>query len=535
MKKSISVLLAVILILSSAVGVSAYDGGLDGLIGDVGEYLYKSVPEPTFGSVGGEWAVLGLSRSELDIPGEYYENYYRRISEYTAEKNGILHKKKYTEYSRVILALSAMGKNPQNVGGYDLTEPLADFDGVVNQGINGPVWALIALDCRGYELSQKSRDTTRKTYVEYILEKQLPDGGWSMSGTESEVDITAMALVSLSNYRDDENVEKAVSDGVDFLSGVQNDNGGFSGGGEENAESCAQAATALSALGISVNDERFLKNGNSVLDAIMGFRASDGGFRHTHGAEKANQMATEQCFYALVSIWRFENGKTGLYSMSDVVFDDVTESEATGLKAKHPDVVCSEVLFREKSFSDIKNHKNQKAVEELAKRGIINGKTDELFEPDQTMTRAEFAAVVVRGLGLEKKGENKFSDVSKNDWFYDYVCVAHNYGIIKGVSEDLFNPGGTITREEAGVMTQRAAKLCGMDTDISENEARDVLAGFSDYIKISDWAFSSMAFCCRDGILSDDEVKIEPKKSAARGEIAEMLWNVLCFSRLIRE
>lgn len=531
MKKSVSALFAVILMLSSAVGVFGYNSGLDGLIKETGEYLYESVPDPTLGSIGGEWAVLGLSRSELDIPEEYYENYYRNISEYVAEKNGVLHKKKYTEYSRVILALSAIGKNPQNVGGYDLTEPLADFDSVVYQGINGPVWALIALDCKDY----KDKNATRGMYVEYILEKQLPDGGWSMSGNESDVDMTAMVLVALSKYPGDENVEKAVSDGVDFLSRVQNDNGGFSSRGEENAESCAQAATALSSLGISVNDERFLKNGNSVLDAIKSFGVSGGGFRHTHEAEAANQMATEQCFYALVSIWRFENGKTGLYSMNDVDFDIMSEGETAGLKTKHPDVMCSEILFGEKSFSDIKNHKNQKAIEELAKRGIINGKTDEIFEPDQTMTRAEFAAITVRGLGLNKKGENKFSDVSENDWFYDYVCIAYNYGIIKGVSEDMFNPSGTITREEVGVMTQRAAKLCGMDTEISENEARDILAGFSDYIKISDWAFSPLAFCYRDEILSDDDVKVEPKKAATRGEIAEMLWNVLCFSKLIRE
>ena len=122
----------------------------------------------------------------------------------------------------------------------------------------------------------------------------------------------------------------------------------------------------------------------------------------------------------------------------------------------------------------------------IAQACIIAGTSDDAFCPDDTMTRAEFAAIVVKGLGLPTKEGGRFTDVLQGDWFYNYVNTAQAYGIVTGVSEDEFHPGGTITREEAAVMVARAAKLCGMDTDVETFAARDILAGFTDYVKASD-------------------------------------------------
>ena len=106
--------------------------------------MQKTITDPIVASVGGEWTVFGLARSGLNIPKEYFEKYYANVEKTLKEKSGILHRIKYTEYDRVILALTAIGKDVKNVAGYDLTKPLADFNTLIKQGINGPI---LCTDC----------------------------------------------------------------------------------------------------------------------------------------------------------------------------------------------------------------------------------------------------------------------------------------------------------------------------------------------------------------------------------------------------
>ena len=178
------------------------------------QWLMEQIPQPTYGSVGGEWAVFGLARSGVAVPKEYFEVYGENVAAYTAEHGGVLHAKKYTEYSRVILAWTALGKDATDVGGFNLLVPLADFDQTVFQGINGPIFALLALDSGGggprgarrargggaYDIPENTAGTTQATrdgYVDYILNAELPGGGWSFAGGDAETDITAMALQAL--------------------------------------------------------------------------------------------------------------------------------------------------------------------------------------------------------------------------------------------------------------------------------------------------------------------------------------------------
>ena len=115
----------------------------------------------------------------------------------------------------------------------------------------------------------------------------------------------------------------------------------------------------------------------------------------------------------------------------------------------------------------------------------------------------------------------------ENEWYFDYINTANSYGIVNGVSENEFNPNGTITREEAAVMITRAAKLCGMNTDLDNTAVRDILAVFYDYVKAADWSVNSLAFCYDNGILTDEKVEIKPKEAVKRAEIALMLFNTL--------
>jgi hypothetical protein len=142
-KKIIPLLLALVLAASLLLPAAAADT-LRGAVEETAAYLVGAVPAPQFGSAGGEWAVLGLARGGCAVPDGYYDAYYAGLEDDVKACGGVLHEKKYTEYSRVGLALTAIGRNPADVAGYDLLRPLADFDKVVWQGPNGAIWALLA-------------------------------------------------------------------------------------------------------------------------------------------------------------------------------------------------------------------------------------------------------------------------------------------------------------------------------------------------------------------------------------------------------
>lgn len=285
-----------------------------------GEYLL-SQGVPGVGSVGGEWRALGLARAGK-ITSELSDGYYENLVSYIEENGSAkLDARKSTENSRVIIALSAIGKDATDVAGYNLLEPLADYDFVTWQGLNGPVFALIAFDTYNYEIPNSGdgvNQTTRENLINYILESQLENGGWTFFGSTADPDMTGMAIQALAPYYSkNAEVKNAVDKALDVLSASQQDNGGFASWGTVNVESCAQVLTALASLGIDADtDERFIKNGNTLVDAIMEFSVENG-FAHIKDSAY-NQMATEQAYYALVSYNRVKNGKTSLYDMSDV-------------------------------------------------------------------------------------------------------------------------------------------------------------------------------------------------------------------------
>ena len=101
-------------------------------------YMVSAVKAPEVGSIGGEWAIIGLARSGYSVPADYYDEYYTRVEKYVKNCSGVLHERKYTEYSRVILALTAIGRDPSKVAGYNLLTPLGDFEKTIWQGLTAP-------------------------------------------------------------------------------------------------------------------------------------------------------------------------------------------------------------------------------------------------------------------------------------------------------------------------------------------------------------------------------------------------------------
>ena len=293
---------------------------LDSIYKTTGDYLSK-LGTPGVGSIGGEWMVLGLARSGRAVPSRYYDNVVKHVRE-NIRSDGRLDRTKTTENARIILALTAMGKDPTNVGGYNLLDGFYNMrDCLKKQGVNAPIFALLALDSHNY--TPTHNEVTRDGLVELILSDQVKaDGGWALEGADakaSDVDMTAMAIQSLAPYYDtDPTVREAVDKALALLSSKQQAGGGFTSWGSANSESCAQVIVALTALGIDpASDSRFIKDGATVLDALCSYYVEGGGFKHTSDGT-LNGMATEQGYYALAAYYRLVNKQTSLYDMTDV-------------------------------------------------------------------------------------------------------------------------------------------------------------------------------------------------------------------------
>jgi len=257
------------------------------------------------------WPTIGLARLER----------HEGLFDYLAENEKYLQQnwsstlRKVTDLARISLAVGAAQGNPREYGGKDLIAEIYNCANIEAQGINGPIFALIALDSGGYELPATAK-WTRDKLVEIIISKQLADGGYSLDGSgKGDVDITAMAIQALAPYyRAGQPEVKAVVDkAVDYLAQVQEADGGFKSWGAKNSESVCQTIIALCAIGIDINtDSRFIKNSNTLLNDLLKFRAADGGFKHILEGN-TNNMASEQALIALAAYVRFQDKQSSLY------------------------------------------------------------------------------------------------------------------------------------------------------------------------------------------------------------------------------
>ena len=561
MRKVTAFILAFVCLLGLSVpaaGAAYTEDQIFKYIQETASKLTANVPDPEPGSVSGEWLILGLARSGAEVPEGYFAKYYAAAEKVVIEKKGQLDEVLITDNDRIILALAALGNDARDVAGYDLTKPLGDFELTCKQGLNGPIWALITLDTRDYPVPKAPAgavQATRQMYVDRILDCQLPDGGWTLrvatpEGAESarsgkievsaDPDMTAMALQALAKYRDQPDVFDAVERGLACLSLMQDKKGGYDAWGGPNCESTAQVIVALCELDMDLNHPQFIKNGFTLLDNLLSFRTSEGYFRHT-AKSGADGMATEQAMYALTAVLRRMQGKSSLYRMGDAETVALNagapaapeRQPGTGLEGKNQDVVPRTVTKPGITFGDIRNNSSKAAIEALAAREIINGKAENVFDPDNTMTRAEFCTITVKALGLTPKAGGKFKDVAAKDWFAGYVGTANTYGIVNGVSDTEFNPTGTITRQEAVVMLARAAKLCGLDTTAADSAQNDILCDYMDYRTIASWAKEAMAWGYANEILDTSALNAEPQHKVLRCEVAEMLYRMLVLANLI--
>lgn len=306
-----------------------------------GDYLYRTTPQPTFSSIGGEWVIYGLANAGYEMSDAYLAAYQKEVEKVlTAGYRGVpgeFHDRATTDYSRVIMAYAAAGLDVTNVAGVNLLDAYACKERALWQNMNGPIWVLASLDAGNYAIPQikegqefggkPATQNTRQAVVDYIVENQRNDGGWDVapkdSANVSTIDMTCMALFSLAPYAKQAKVKKAIERGLQNVADCQTADGGFlytSRGGNYTSESCAWAIMALTACGINpYTDTRFIKNGNTVVDALMSFYDEKvGGFRHVNESTSdgydatVNQMSTEQACYALAQLYKTVPTKAAL-------------------------------------------------------------------------------------------------------------------------------------------------------------------------------------------------------------------------------
>ena len=303
----------------------------DKVYADTKKYIQNNVPAPVVASDRGEWAVLGLARAGVELSDAYIQAYYDKVVAYVKANigsDGVLvdpesHNPTVTDNERIILALTAIGKDPANVGDKNLLAALQDRNimqvtNTSDTDINGLVFGLLALNSGNY---------TQDSYwlVQAILTQQNADGSWSANAVTKpvgDVDMTAMALQALAPYYnegDDTTVNAAVDKALQWLSAK------YKGTGYTSAESCAQVVVALSALQLNANsDSSFVKTVDgaptSVLGDLLRYYLGEGqGFKHAASLKTADQKATEQALYAMAAYERYCRRTNALYDMTDAV------------------------------------------------------------------------------------------------------------------------------------------------------------------------------------------------------------------------
>lgn len=280
-------------------------------------HIIEEAPNPGHNNINGEWSVMIAARYGADVPENWHDIYYENLCDTLKETDGVLTKSKHSNYSRVVLTLTAIGKDPSNVGGYNLFDSYADFDFITHQGIPGSVFALISLDSLGYEVPEGN--VTRERLIEHILSEEYDGGGWALMGEDPDVDMTAQVIQAFAPYYGQiDEVTAAVDRAVAVLSEVQKPDGGFYAWESENSQTVAQVGIALSSIGIDIRtDERFIKDGNWIGSYFMKYYLGDGAFEHTIGLGE-NAMATDQCMQMLVALDLFEKGEGRFYDFTGI-------------------------------------------------------------------------------------------------------------------------------------------------------------------------------------------------------------------------
>ncbi|BFT73843.1 DUF4430 domain-containing protein [Paenibacillus sp. P36] len=252
--------------------------------------------------VSSDWSAIGLARTGNKLPYTYYQKLANSVSSSKGDFNLV------TDLERSILGITVTGGDASHVEGFNLIEKLYNHSKMTAQGINGLVYALLALDSKNYSVPDNA-EWTRQKIINQIISKQNQDGGFALGTGKSDPDITAMTFTALAPYADNQAVVQAdtLTKAANWLSLNQQSNGGYLSYGVDSSESVSQAIIALTSNNIDPASAKYAKNGVNLLDKLFKFRLPDGSFSHTMQL-RSDAMATEQALQALAAYKIFKEG-----------------------------------------------------------------------------------------------------------------------------------------------------------------------------------------------------------------------------------
>lgn len=483
------------------------------------------------GATEGDWAIFGAARSGYQ---DNYQAYLDALETFVTEKyreNDGLDVNKATEWHRIALTVLALGGDPIKFG-TDLEGNPVNLieDGVYNpvidpvwgrQGMNGAIFALLALDAKKYDVPD-SAAYDRDDYISYLLSRELSGGGFNLNAqaTVMDPDITGMTLQALAPYYStNSEVKAAVERSLSLLSSAQRPDGDFATYGTENLESTVQVFLAICALGIDpLTDSRFIKNGNTLLDAIEKYyNSEDGGFIHAFvddpsagaAAGESNGMATDQGRYALVAYDRFVRDLGSLYDFTDSGNNDYDPSTLEPIDMM-TDVPKSEWYYA--------------YVAHVLKAGIFNGKSATTFAPSSNITRGEFITILGRYAGIQdasssNPGSTTFADVDATLYYASHIAWGVSKNIVNGISETAYDPNANITREQMAAMVARFA--AAENIALADGSAEPL---FTDDDQIASYAKEAVYDMKASGILSGmGNNDFVPAGTAERAQAAKIM------------
>jgi len=451
-------------------------------------------------SVIDDWSLIGIALSGQQIPSAKWGERAAWQADWKKRLNA-LDPRKTTDYARFILTLIAAGEDPALFSGRNLIDEIKKAqltngkfaDQLSGQGqelINAHVWSIIALYAAGEQIPRA------KQAKSWLISKQLPDGGYqyAIGAKTGGVDMTAMTLLAfraLGMKKEEAPVQKA----IDFLRHSQDGNGGYKEGGVSNAESAANVIAALVAWGEPL--DHWKKGGSSPADELLTFQHSNGGFRHTKNG-MSNQIATAQAMLALSDLKRGTSYVTYLRELS-----------GKRKTARLQDLSPSHWAYAEMNY--------------LVKEGYMQGVTSTDIQPEARVTRAQFAAMLLRVVGEEAqgKGQGIFGDVGRKDWTAPIVEKAAALGLMQG-SADQFRPHQGITQEEMAVIVSRVAKKMNWNRSFSgENTS-------VEWEQVSSWAKAGVKDLQARKLLGGTATKtFQPKAEVTRAQAAVILYRLL--------
>jgi beta-glucosidase len=181
------------------------------------------------------------------------------------------------------------------------------------------------------------------------------------------------------------------------------------------------------------------------------------------------------------------------------------------------------IEYVDRSFADCENHWAKKAIEALAARGVIEGTSISTFEPNETITRADFVTLLSRYFSLTGDSVKSFADVEEDQYYSRPIAMFKAMGVLPPTESGMFKPNEPITRQDLMYILNMVLTRTNVDV---EDKGFSV-AGFNDFDQAAEYAVESIKYLVSRDVIHGYDNAINPTGTATRAEIAQVLFNMM--------